>query len=116
MSTCGKKKDQISRIFRTDCQKKELLFVRTSTCTRGKTHVPLDLFAKDTACTRGKTHVPLDLFAKDTACTRGKTHVGLLLDKDTAVALMYNVNMHVRGHSCTFGSDSYRLTKDKAHV
>ena len=46
-----------------------------------------------------------------------KSHVGLLLDlsaKDTA--LMYNINMHVRGNSCTFGSDSYRLTKDKVHV
>ena len=33
---------------------KELPFVRTSICKRGKTHILLDLFAKNTECTRGK--------------------------------------------------------------
>ena len=73
--------------------------------------MPTELpFVRMSTCTRGKTHELLDLFANDTACTRGKTHVGLLLDmsaKDTAVELMYNINMHVRGKSRTFGSDSY---------
>ena len=36
-------------IFITECQKSLEPFVGTSTCTRGKTHILLDLFAKDTA-------------------------------------------------------------------
>ena len=58
---------------------------------------------------RGKTHVLLYLFAKDMARTREKTHLGLLLDvsaKDTTIELMY-INMHVRGNSRTFGTNSY---------
>ena len=75
------KRHTISHIFKTDFQKS----FRSSTCTRQK------------------THIPLDLFAKDTACTREQIHLGLLLDlsaKDTAVELMYK-------HACagTFITD-----------
>ena len=66
----------------------------------------------------GKTHVLLNLFAKDMACTREKTHLGLLLDvsaKDTAIELMY-INMHVRGNSRTFGTDSYKRQSSRLEI
>ena len=80
---------KISHIFRTECQKSFRSYVHQHACAE-------------------KTHVLLYFFAKDTACMREK-NLGLLLDvsaKDTAIELMY-INMHVRGNSRTFGTDSY---------
>ena len=52
-STCEQnKRQQKSRIF-GNWVPKELPFVRTSICERGKTHILLDLLAKNTECTRG---------------------------------------------------------------
>ena len=48
----NKIKGKKSRIFR-NWVPKELPFVCTSTCNRGKTHILLDLFTKNTECTRG---------------------------------------------------------------
>ena len=79
MPTCEKTKGTKFHIYLGWSAKRASVRIHTSTCTRGK------------------THILLDLFAKDTACMHGKTHVDLLLDqsaKDTTVELMY-VNMHV---------------------
>ena len=83
--------------------------------TRTKSHVYLELSAKRASV---RTYINMHARKKLTyfyICllkmrhARAKRNLGLLLDvsaKDTAIELMY-INMHVRGNSRTFGTDSY---------
>ena len=83
--------------------------------TGTKSHVYLELSAKRASV---RTYINMHARKKLTyfyICllkirhARAKKNLGLPLDvsaKDTAIELMY-INMHVRGNSRTFGTDSY---------